>query len=477
MTVSLPPAAARSAPTPRVCLPIDENGEPLPGYRCYPVATLRGKVKKDPPPFILDLNETFHAYAFINEIPRSAYGFHIGRRVAGQESILGQGVAQANDRSAAARLDASVGGLPGANIGIGGRLVRNSVDQRYSEVQTNREILDFWISGGEKDGMMIGEETSADLIIYTRNLTVLKGIGVQTSSQLIETLFPERESLIRKVSEKEAQIGTLTQENNVQTQEMAIQALRIELLLAKLQEKEGAIQSLKETLASVQQATQNITSPEVSPAASVRLPSGAFGAKRWLDYFGLQVDEVPLPSALTAFLDRDCRIKAGYKVRDTHSLFLLPKALNGESMCLETFIKYVQSRKKGHPAKYRDSSNYPPNRTLEGESYWVLMAKEIFPATYDKVYSDQQKIVREKFPEYRAPTTLEAVACLVLERVCSGRYLYVLSDRASYTACDEGDSLPAVVGGFEALELRVRVNNSFSDPSSNVGIAGVVRTL
>ena len=225
----------------------------------------------------------------------------------------------------------------------------------------------------------------------------------------------------------------------------------------------------------------------------------AFGAGKWLKYYGLKVSDVPpVPLEIYALLDQECRIWPGRRVRDTHLLTLIPKGLT-----LNHLEELIQHPLNGdHATQYHDRKDcYEPyvGRELGDKaipaSYWVLMTRHILPDSRNKHYSQHQALVahqaqRTRVP-YVMPRTIEAIAGIVTHFVEHKERLYgddkqdVLvwhdskqSNSYTYTRCAEkvnGNQWSVVVGCFFSGGLGVYSLYDIWDDFCGVG--GVVRWL
>ena len=223
------------------------------------------------------------------------------------------------------------------------------------------------------------------------------------------------------------------------------------------------------------------------------LPSQAFGAKAWSQYFGEVGVEPSLPADINTTLSGACPFWPGKQVKDTHLLVLIPAKVNGKPYSLNLLSELIQHPKGGgHATQYRtygDLLKEAYGTQSPGRSYWVLMTREVLEGSRSKTYADQKALVsghakRTQLP-YELPGALEAATAMLSHYVRSGERLYTDSP-CTYTRCREfqkgnffwtdsaGKKHPfdiwyAVVGGFSSGGLDVGYDCHDSHDS---GVAG-----
>ena len=223
-------------------------------------------------------------------------------------------------------------------------------------------------------------------------------------------------------------------------------------------------------------------------------PERAFGASKWLKYYGLEVTDAPrVPAEILALLDQECGIWPGRKVAETHLLTLIPKGLT-----LNQLAELIQlPLNGGHPTEYRDYSDYVNDAygtTPVPASYWVLMARHILPNSRNQTLDHQRALVAQQaqrtgFP-YAMPGVVEAAASIVTHFVEHGELLYgdgkqdvhAWNDNKqpewyTYTRCEQkvNNNQPSVVvGSFSSAGLYVFLTS----PSGHrvYGVSAVVRS-
>lgn len=125
-----------------------------------------------------------------------------------------------------------------------------------------------------------------------------------------------------------------------------------------------------------------------------------FGAKKWEHYFG-QVEKISLPLKLLNILKSPCPFSPEQEVKDTHILFYLPQAVNGDPLTLNSFEKLVKKPRadsNGIPnwRPYTDvfneiKSKYG-NQTTD-DPCWILMTKDPIPDSIGKSFKGQCEMI------------------------------------------------------------------------------------
>lgn len=211
-----------------------------------------------------------------------------------------------------------------------------------------------------------------------------------------------------------------------------------------------------------------------------RIPDNAFGAKQWEEFFfGLKVDEPPLPLNIHKILKSRCpfsdQTEKRINVEDTHVLVLIPGSINEKDpLTLEAFGKLVESRcpKLGKNG-YRLIWDKAKELGGDGKSHWVLMTKDVLYGSRREGFSSQQMQIKEKGKgNYQVPGALEAVICAIVEYVRSDENTRLLNDNPwTYTLCKEKiDGYQVCVGGFAPSGLIVYFSNYVND---GMGVAAL----
>ncbi len=198
-----------------------------------------------------------------------------------------------------------------------------------------------------------------------------------------------------------------------------------------------------------------------------------FGAAKWERYFG-KVERIPLPLKIYEVLEGPDSFSPGKKVKDTHFLFYLPTAVDGNPLTLNHLGKLVEEPKEesgGNPSKYL---HFPDEiKTQYGDKKtsapcWVFMGKDIIEgSSRDRSFMDQFKRI-VLHPDYkrglRIPQLLDVVAALFLRHVMTGERLLPrqsVEDGWIFTRCGNSVSVEGsmskrvVVGGFASEGLSI----------------------
>lgn len=201
-------------------------------------------------------------------------------------------------------------------------------------------------------------------------------------------------------------------------------------------------------------------------------PEIAFGAKQWLEFFGVDIGEVPpLPKNIDQILQSDCPIWEGKKVGETHMLVLVPKVIktaNGEEepLTINNFGKLIKpyfpdnkDKEDGYRYFWTEIIKEQGDKPID-KSCWVLMTKDVLPDSRKVNYTKQQNIVAELAKktkaDYKVPNALAAIVSIITQYVkTSGTYLFNDNPR-TYTRCQEEiRDCQVVVGGFAPAGLLV----------------------
>ena len=230
---------------------------------------------------------------------------------------------------------------------------------------------------------------------------------------------------------------------------------------------------------------------EAKQLASLRLPSEAFGAAQWKQYFGVEVVDSPsLPDGINDILNETApfvldNANGQQTVRASCMLTLIPRKVKLPSgkqvpftldqlgqLLLDNNKGYFNAFSENRNTKlgfnshgYRYYSEYltEANRTdpHPGSPCWVLVSKDVLKHTRSKTFDDQKKEVSKYAPLYGVPRVLE-VATSVLGYYAAHDQARLYADSPlTYTRCQDlnKDGNPLRVGDFEAAGLDV--NDSF----------------
>lgn len=201
-----------------------------------------------------------------------------------------------------------------------------------------------------------------------------------------------------------------------------------------------------------------------------------FGVTKWATYFGDVGAEPPLPPTIHQILSSPCPIWPDKTVQETHLLVLIPQTINGNPLNLKTIGELIKTPKQGHATQYRTFQLGEYLDPPAGASHWVLMTRDVIPGSRHKRYHEQQLLVRQlppqPFASYQVPNVLDAVVCVLMEYVQSGKRLLGNAPWV-YTRCQEkfnNNDWQLIVGGFS--EEGLGICNLGAGPASR-GMAAV----
>jgi hypothetical protein len=194
-----------------------------------------------------------------------------------------------------------------------------------------------------------------------------------------------------------------------------------------------------------------------------------FGSRAWRQYLGEVGVEPPLPPDIDEILGSPCPFWPGQAVKDTHLLVLIPSTVDGQPFSLNFLGTLTQHPKGGgYPIEYRyryyDSDIREQFGTQSpGDSYWVLMTRDVLSGSRSMTYTDQRTLVTTRTGEmgfpYVLPGALEVATVILSHYVRSGEHL--CTDLPwTFTRCQEliaygGRNYPVVVGGFPSGCLHI----------------------
>ena len=122
-----------------------------------------------------------------------------------------------------------------------------------------------------------------------------------------------------------------------------------------------------------------------------KLDSVIFGEKEWKRYFGDVGIVPPLPIGIN--LDDPCPFWPGQKIGETHALVLVPERVNGEDFNdMNALYSLIQRPQEGTKMKFIPRDPLCFRRPSEG-AYWVLMTKDVIPASLGKTYEEQESLL------------------------------------------------------------------------------------
>jgi hypothetical protein len=231
---------------------------------------------------------------------------------------------------------------------------------------------------------------------------------------------------------------------------------------------------------------QCLVRPQVPPAATA-IPSQAFGAKAWGQYFG-EVDAAPpLPSDIDQILNSRCPFWPEAVIKDTHLLVLIPSKVAGRPFTLNLLEELIKSPKGlGNPAEFRyyhDGVQRVLGDQSPKTSYWALMTRDVLEGSRDKEYPEQKALVAARAREtgfpYELPGALEAATVILSHYVRGGEHLYT-DVPWTWTRCQElvarvGRNYPVAVGGFSSRGFGVDADNHANSGRGYHGVSSLRR--
>ncbi len=157
-------------------------------------------------------------------------------------------------------------------------------------------------------------------------------------------------------------------------------------------------------------------------------------------------------------------------------LVFIPGQVEGKPFTLNCLRELMPSSRSGYKTQYEyvDATVMQTHggHTPARGAYWVLMTKDIIPGSRGKSFAEQCSLIANH-KEYRAPTLIEAVTCLLVEYTTTGHRLYS-KHPCTYTHCQELTlGYQAVVGGFSVQGFSLNHNVNVC---GNYGL-GVVREI
>ena len=235
--------------------------------------------------------------------------------------------------------------------------------------------------------------------------------------------------------------------------------------------KEKALQEEKRRLVEEQERAMQA---ELERKIIEELSQSWFGKAKWEKYFGDVGAQPPLPKDIVEVLQGPCPYWGGKRVEETHMLVLIPKAVNGRALTLNTLQDLIQNpREGGHATKY-SSYNDVAKKEIGDQSarssYWALITKEVLPNSRSKTYAEQQALMKGP---YAVPGALEIATGILLHHAQTGERLYSDSPN-TYTRCQENlsNGYRVVVGSFGSSGLNVFDDHDGSR-GGNCGLGGL----
>lgn len=165
------------------------------------------------------------------------------------------------------------------------------------------------------------------------------------------------------------------------------------------------------------------------------------GKKKWKS-FGDIGKVPPLPKNIAHLLNSDCPIWEGKKVKQTHTLVLVPKKVNEKRLTLKSFEELIKTDYLKNEKGYRNISSKVieehGDKSIK-KSCWVLMTN-VLPESRNRSYAKQVKIIgrlRDKSKvNYQVPNALLATVCIIMGNFKSYGRLFC-EDKWLQTRCQE----------------------------------------
>jgi energy-coupling factor transporter ATP-binding protein EcfA2 len=298
----------------------------------------------------------------------------------------------------------------------------------------------------------------------------------------IAKLREESTASLRKQEEMQSLNQALSSEERAKLQAAQSQLARdYEAKLAAAEREKAEVRSEYDALLAAQQEAQKQSQlalqaqlaqlsaqqeTKKAELSKISIPSMAFGAKAWKDYFGVEVGTAPLlPANIDAILNGPCPFWPGKLVKDTHLLVLVPATVDGKPFTLDLLGDLIKSPQGGDSKTQYTYYSGPVKEELgaksPGGSYWVLMTRDVLPGSRIKTYDAQKEMVaahasRLGLP-YEMPDALSAATAILVHHVRTGERLYTDAP-LTYTRCQnkvDKNSYPVFVGGFSSGGLGV----------------------
>lgn len=214
--------------------------------------------------------------------------------------------------------------------------------------------------------------------------------------------------------------------------------------------------------------------------------SSKFGAEAWKEYFGDVGLEPDLPENIEEILNEPCPFWHNKKVKDTHTLTLIPATINGEPFTLDLLSQIIKNPKKGHKSEFFEpdynSIKEQIGKNPNPRAYWVLMTKYTL---YGENKGYEQSILLINKQNYKAPSVLEAATSIIAHYTRRGEYLYYPAElddpktcNTFFTYCSETlepNKNQVIVGAFHDKRLIIRPYDA--DESDNGTSVSAVRIL
>jgi len=261
MTVSLP-TAARGNHIPISLLPVDDQGRLLPGYRAHPMCKISGKVNQIVR-YATPLTETYHSFAIAGEKPPHSYTVLVSKKEAGEESVSHFRDGQSSSNEMRAQVEA-VPMTIGLNLSASGADMERMSRESISRMQTNREVIEFFIKGGKN--RTLRANTHAEIICYFRVLQEVENNRTTIEAQSLPVVESNR-------TEIEVQSLPVVENNETQTEAQSlpeVESNRIEIEVQSVPEVENSRSETDTQSVPEFENNESKTDAQTGPAESLR---------------------------------------------------------------------------------------------------------------------------------------------------------------------------------------------------------------
>ena len=262
-----------------------------------------------------------------------------------------------------------------------------------------------------------------------------------------------------------------------------------ELLSHTKAEGDAARQQLQQQIKTLAEQQERKAEEIAVAELNAKLSSGdlpyVFGARDWNKYFGEIGPIPPLPSDMAQILRSKCPFWPDKRVEETHTLVLIPGAVDGKLLTLNSLEELIQHPKNGgHATRYGFYSEYVKKQhggpgffggllVRPSPAYWVLMTKDVLPGSRRKSYDTQVAIVN-RHRGYEVPRAIEAAVTILMGYIKTGIRGGYTDKPETYTRCQEvvkydWGEVRLALGGLGSSGLYVRNLNFDEDENHGVG--------
>lgn len=244
----------------------------------------------------------------------------------------------------------------------------------------------------------------------------------------------------------------------------------LESIIEQMQTPEGAAQLACKC---TQQEIVVFSSLKTEFGKACQIPPGTFGKAEWEKTFPVTIEEVPpLPPNIHAILEQKDPNDPSKKVKESYQLFLRPEYVTlhekeGSKVVLLNFDGVEELAKKATNEKFRmkyfthDELREQMNKQPVAKAGWVLIRKEVIPATRKQDFEYQKKFLKGNV---EVPLLMDAILLNILIYASEGKCLYG-REPSTYTRCQEKHrNCQTLVGGLDPSgELAVDYYDNLAD--------------